>query len=123
MENKDYEFGRGLSKILEEKGMVAADLAKTTGISKSYLSRVLRDENVPSLGVLEKIAKALGVSLNYVLLRSANLENMQKGDTKMAKLMAELLPLIEELDELIYPDRGNALKRVPVSPKKPVLVS
>ncbi|MDQ3233396.1 MAG: helix-turn-helix transcriptional regulator [Pseudobdellovibrionaceae bacterium] len=56
-------IGRTIRQIREKKGMTAEQLAWRNGISKGYLSRIESGERIPSVPMLEKIAKALGVPL------------------------------------------------------------
>jgi transcriptional regulator with XRE-family HTH domain len=47
----------------EELGMSQAELAKLAGISREYLGRLERARQDPTLGTLEKLAKALKVKV------------------------------------------------------------
>lgn len=44
-------------------GMTLPELAKKSGVSKGLLSRLETSKQNPTLGTLEKIAKALGVEV------------------------------------------------------------
>ena len=51
----------------EELGISQADLAKRAGISREYLGRLERAQQDPTLGMLEKLAKALKVKVTELL--------------------------------------------------------
>ncbi|WP_413527380.1 helix-turn-helix domain-containing protein [Marinilactibacillus psychrotolerans] len=51
----------------DQKGLTQAELSKVCGISKNYFSAVENGRNSPSVEVLRKIAKALDVSLLFLL--------------------------------------------------------
>ncbi len=52
-----------IKKYRNEKGLTQEDLAEKVGVSRVYIGYVEQGRNTPSLEVLEKIAKALKVSL------------------------------------------------------------
>lgn len=54
------------SKIRDSKGMKDADVVRITGIPKSTFSEWKNGRSFPKLPKLEKIADALGVSLEYL---------------------------------------------------------
>lgn len=56
------EFGMRLKKMLGRKGMTQSDLAEATGIQQSLLSTYMNGKTMPSLYVIDKIAKALDCS-------------------------------------------------------------
>lgn len=54
---------RNLSKKIEERGLTAEKVAYGAEIAKSTLSRILSGKISPTLGVLEKIANFLNVTI------------------------------------------------------------
>jgi transcriptional regulator with XRE-family HTH domain len=55
--------GERLRKIREQKNLSQGDLERKSGLIRSYISRVENGHTVPSLGTLEKLARALDVPL------------------------------------------------------------
>lgn len=55
-----------IDELLEKRGIRKADLARKTGLTQSNLNSAIKGGN-PTIGTLEKIAKALGVEV-YELL-------------------------------------------------------
>lgn len=65
-------FGKRLKLLIEEKKMSAYQVALGGGISASIISRYLGDENAnPSLDIMQRLAKGLGISLSYLLGETA----------------------------------------------------
>ncbi len=54
-------IGENIRRLREEAGLTQRELAKKAGVSHSYISEVERGSTVPSVRLIEKIAKALGV--------------------------------------------------------------
>ena len=53
-----------IKEICAEKGLTQKELAATTGISTTSLSRIITNDQKPSLDTLEKIASALCVGVS-----------------------------------------------------------
>lgn len=51
---------------LEESNMTIRELADHVGVSDQYLYRVLRNEQVPSMQLLEKMVSGIGCTLVLV---------------------------------------------------------
>lgn len=56
-------LGKRISELRRQKKTTSEKLAYENGISKGYLSDIENGKRLPSLKLLETIAKALGVSL------------------------------------------------------------
>jgi transcriptional regulator with XRE-family HTH domain len=57
-------FGRNLSRFRKEKGLTQEDLVKQSGVAISQIRRYEADKSSPTLEVLTRLAKALGVSID-----------------------------------------------------------
>ena len=57
------QLGMRIRYLRKQKGMSQLDLALEAGINKNYISDLERGSRNPSLLILERIAKALDVSL------------------------------------------------------------
>lgn len=61
-------FGAMLKTLREQKGLTQVELAERAGIVQGYLAMIESGERKnPSLDVLKRIAKALGVPLTELL--------------------------------------------------------
>lgn len=56
-------IGKRLTILRQERGLTAERLAYENGVSKGYLSDIENGKKLPSLKMLEKIAKALKVDI------------------------------------------------------------
>lgn len=72
-------LGDRIKNIRKEVGYTQADLREKANISKGYLSEIENDKQEPSLKVLRRIAKALGISTSYLLSEFENYENKIDG--------------------------------------------
>lgn len=59
------EFGKRLKQLLMYRGLNQEDLSQMTGIAQPAISSYIRGKTTPSFYIADKIAKALGVSLDY----------------------------------------------------------
>jgi len=67
MENTVKKFGRKVREIRLEKKMSQGNVAKILGVHRTYISGIERGMRNPSLITLEKIAKALKVSIDNLI--------------------------------------------------------
>ena len=51
-------------RLLRDRGWRQADLARATGETEMRVSRCLRAEHVPSVGLLKRFAEALGTTMD-----------------------------------------------------------
>lgn len=68
MSDKTFaHIGHQLSLARRQKGLTQAEVAKRAGTNVNYYAKLERGEAVPSLKMLEKMLKALGVQSSDVL--------------------------------------------------------
>lgn len=63
MDSLAKKIGKRISELRRKKGFTSEQLAYENGISKGYLSDLENGKRLPTLLMLAKIAKALGVGL------------------------------------------------------------
>tara|TARA_R110002020_G_scaffold50791_2_gene143660 strand:+ start:2124 stop:2330 length:207 start_codon:yes stop_codon:yes gene_type:complete len=61
-------FGRNVRQARKEKGWTQEQLAFEAGVKRAYLSEVENGQRNVSLDVVEKLAKALGVSPEILMV-------------------------------------------------------
>ena len=84
-------IGKNINKIRRQKGYTLSDLAKRTGISKSYLSNIERDlKKNPSIQVIEKISSVLEVDLKTLLEFGADIEADEQLEQEWLDFIQEL---------------------------------
>jgi len=70
----ESEIGVNIRKIRKSKGLTLDRLARTSGISKGYLSKVENSDKAPPVSTLINIAKSLGVSISDILGESGEIK-------------------------------------------------
>ena len=60
-------FGKNLVKLRKEKWLTQEDLVKLSGVAISQIRRYETDKSSPSLDVIIRLAKALGVSIDEMV--------------------------------------------------------
>ncbi len=64
-------LGQNLAKFRKEKGLTQEDLVRLSGVAISQIRRYERDKSSPSLDVIIKLAKSLGVSIDEMVFDKA----------------------------------------------------
>ena len=60
-------IGHKLNIVRRKNGLTQAEVAKRAGTNTNYYAKLERGEAVPSLKMLEKVTKALGIKSSDVL--------------------------------------------------------
>lgn len=61
------KFTMNLKKIMIEREMTAADIARKSGMTQAALSRYINGKRTPNLNSVIKIAKALNVPIELLM--------------------------------------------------------
>ena len=61
------KFGENMKRIRLEKSMSQGDICRALGLDRAYISNVENGKQNLTLGTMEKVAKALNVSLDKLL--------------------------------------------------------
>lgn len=62
--NAKQKLGKNLARIRKEKGITQEKLQDLSGLDRGYISGVERGARNPSIKNIERLAKALGVSVS-----------------------------------------------------------
>lgn len=90
-------IGSRIRQIRAEKGFSLAELSKKTGIGQTYLSIIEKNlHSNPTYEYIVKIANALGVDYEYLLLGS-DYSNDEQGD--MIDYLIYLRKCIEQMSD------------------------
>ena len=103
-------IGQRLRDIREMKNLRQDDIEKATGLVRPYISRVENGHTVPSVGTLQKWAKALGMQLYQVLYegeeppkppkeKSKGEENLWGNSGRETRQLDRLRRLLAKMDE------------------------
>ena len=119
------EIGRRIRKIRVERGLTQKELASRAGIDYTYIGKIERGEQLPSLNVLIKISETLMVPCEYFLEEeeiatflelTVDLKPLLKKEDwipflKSLKLLREDdIPLITEIIHVLDRHRKRAMK-------------
>ena len=61
------KFTMNLKKLMIEREMTAADIARKTGMTQATLSRYINGKRIPNINSVIKIAKALNVPIELLV--------------------------------------------------------
>jgi len=61
------KFGENMKKIRLEKGMSQGDICRSLELDRAYISNVENGKQNLTISTMEKVAKALGVSIDTLL--------------------------------------------------------
>ncbi len=98
------EFAKKLKKIRQDHKLSLQELADKTGVSKSMLSKIEREEKNPTLQIAAQIAEGLGLSLSSML---------------EAKTYEKVV-VIKASEQIVYRDETTGFERRLLSPTFPV---
>lgn len=97
-----YKFSENLIAIRKIKGLSQRDLAKLTGISNRVIAYYELNSSIPDLDKLEKLAKALNVSI-------ADLVDPDHSDKKILSLNTRSIKKIQLLEQLPREDQKKVI--------------
>jgi len=98
-------FGRNLANFRKEKGLTQEDLVKRSGVAISQIRRYEADKSSPTLDVVARLARALGVSLDELAFDKTTGVAASK---LMDRELLEQFEMVSALDE----DERQAVKRI-----------
>ncbi len=98
------DFAKELKKMRQNHKLSLQVLADKTGVSKSMLSKIERNEKNPTLQIAARIAEGLGVSLSSMLEERTH----------------EKVVVIKASEQIIFRDETTGFERRLLSPTFPV---
>ncbi len=73
-------IGEHIKEIRKKRKMTLSELAERSGFAKSYVSSIERNRQTnPTIQFLERVAKELDVSLNYLLYGETDEDFLDEG--------------------------------------------
>lgn len=102
----DFDFGRRLQEIRLERGLSSSDLARLSGLTRSFLSRVENGQASPSLASMQKIAIALGMTLGALVTTRQDHSPVVRRDQRPRLRY----PGLKTEDELLSPTQSGSLE-------------
>jgi len=98
-------FGKNLSRFRKEKGLTQEELVKKSGVGISQIRRYEADKSSPTLDVITRLAKALGISIDEMVF------DKNKGIAAGKLMDRELLEQFEIISTLEEEER-KAVKKI-----------
>jgi len=101
MTENEQEFGDRLIAAREARGLNQTELAKLTGLQPAAIGHFERNRRKPSFANIRVLAKALGVTADYLLGRAEDMkgattafrgeENLTNADRDHIQMMIDLI--------------------------------
>lgn len=131
--NLGYQIGRRLKELRQQKGLTQKALAgKVKGkIDQSYIGKIERGEQLPSLKILMRISKTLSVPLGYffqedvrvtgIAVKPENLVHIKELRPKkliinaLQKVHRDDISLLIEIINILYRHRKRRIKAKPAA--------
>jgi transcriptional regulator with XRE-family HTH domain len=94
------QIARAVKDLRRRNGLSQRELAGRMGVPRTYISKIENEKAVPTLGSLNRLAKALEVHI-CVLLRDDRARLDEESTSLMADpFLSELLPYVRQMDPL-----------------------
>ena len=98
-------FGKNLARFRKQKGLTQEDLVKKSGVGISQIRRYEADKSSPTLDVLKRLARALGISIDELVFDKAS---GVASDKLMDSELLEQFEMISNLDD----EEKRAVKKI-----------
>lgn len=107
-------LGENIRKIRLEKGYSIMKIRELTGLSKSTISDLENDKSSPTVETLQKIADALGVSVeDFFKSKPVSDETLKEWDKKYdSRKLNEEVTIYETADKILKPLGTNVIDLV-----------
>lgn len=98
-------LGNAIQRLRKAYNMSLGDLSEQSGVAKSIISQIERNETNPTIGTVQRLSRALDTTLDAVL-KPENADNFIEHQTKSA------IPVLESEDGLCRLSIAGALNLV-----------
>ena len=112
-----YEY---YQKLLDEKGLKNADVARATGVSNMTLSDWKRGKSEPKTKNMQKIADFLGTTLSYLVTgeESNPISEHANTDYELSNIDSKLKDYVFKLSKLSDKERESIMNLIDVMYEK-----
>jgi transcriptional regulator with XRE-family HTH domain len=94
------QVARAVKDLRRRNGLSQRELAARMGVPRTYISKIENEKAVPTLGSLDRLARALQVHIS-VLLRDDRARMEEEASSLMSDpFLVELLPFVRRMDSL-----------------------
>lgn len=87
-------IAKNIGILRKKQKMTLQQLADITGLTKGYLSKIERSKKSPPYSTLNRVAKALGVDVSYLINQNAE----EVGDPRIAFVKKNQRKIVETVD-------------------------
>lgn len=87
-------IAKNIGTLRKKKKMTLQQLADFTGLTKGYLSKIERSKKSPPYSTLNRVARALGVDVSYLINENAE----ELGDPRIAFVKKNQGEIVETID-------------------------
>ncbi|MBI5048586.1 MAG: helix-turn-helix transcriptional regulator [Deltaproteobacteria bacterium] len=96
------KIGKRLREIRFSKGLTQKTMAQMAGVDYTYIGKIERAEQLPSLGVLIKISEALSLPLDRFIMDESTLRliNLLPGEGYRVVRKKEIWDLLKALENI-----------------------
>jgi|SRR6218665_3859519 len=91
-------IGDRITQLRKQLKISQEELAKQAGVSRTMMGNYERNDNTPSVEVLLKLAKAFGVSVDFLI-----------GESEFSSLDKENIKRLEDIENLPSQDKEHIL--------------
>lgn len=97
---RGIQVARAVKDLRRRNGLSQRELAARMGVPRTYISKIENEKAVPTLGSLNRLARALEVNI-CVLLRDDRARLDEEATSLMSDpFLAEMLPFVRQMDAL-----------------------
>lgn len=104
---KKFNLGKTLKMLIEANGMSIEKFAQAIGVDEETVDHYIYDEVSPSKTILKNMAKALGVSVEFLLNWNDQSDSSDNSTFKMAYLLIK-----NHMDEWSENDKKRMIKKL-----------
>lgn len=129
MKDVTSQIGSRIRELRKKKSLSQEELGGRAKLHYTYIGAVERGEKNVSVVTLNKIARALGISLNEIFtlpkdirdpvrLKASLINEIDQSDPEIVRLVFNLTRELNRLKSQVIPGKGRpGPKRSPISPK------
>lgn len=110
---KLVELGEVIRKLRLQRNLTVRDLAEKTNLSYAYISQIENGKRTPTIETLDKLAKALGVTIQY-LIDAPKTEEIEREDMLFLDMIKSTPAMRDIWDQIkdLSPERQAEVARV-----------
>lgn len=97
------ELGETIKKLRVDSSLTIVDLSNMSGVSNPYISQIENGKFMPSLEVLDKLSKTLGVPLWYFI----EVAGFELGDNAATTANENLRRKLRKIEQIIKEENKN----------------